>query len=75
MMKRVFRRNVGGVDRAIRLVVGTMVLGTGLYNHASILVIIGLMVLVSGIVGFCALYVPFGISTAQTRRTAGEPSL
>ena len=75
MTKSIFRRNVGGIDRAIRLVVGTIMLATGLYIHAPAITIIGFVALATGIVGFCGLYIPFGISTAQQRRAAGESSL
>jgi hypothetical protein len=64
-------RNVGGVDRALRVVGGVIVLGTGLalaaggHDHAWIVTIVGALALASGIIGFCPPYVLLGISTAR----------
>lgn len=67
------RRNVGGLDRCVRLMVGCallvlslLVLG-GLRGEVLGLVVaaIGGWVLATGLIGFCPLYVPFGISTAR----------
>jgi len=55
-----FRHNVGGLDRVLRLTLG----GT----PAVVLAVVGVLVLLTGIIRFCALYVPFGISTAKPRR-------
>ena len=71
------RHNVGGLDRAVRLGGGVILLPLGLAMLARhcpcgwVNVVLGLMGLVSGISGLCVLYVPFGFSTA--RRTSGEP--
>jgi hypothetical protein len=71
-----FRRNVGGIDRVLRLTLGgTLFLGGLLLLSSTvklgvILAVIGLLALLTGIVGFCALYIPFDIST---RRTGEQP--
>ncbi len=71
------RRNVGGLDRAVRVTVGAILLPIGvvmLAGHCAcgwVNVVLGLIGLVSGITGFCVLYLPFGISTAQ--RTSSAP--
>lgn len=63
-------RNVGGIDRAVRLALGVTLLGTGigflLVSHAYgwTLTIFGAFVLASGVLGFCPPYVLLGISTA-----------
>lgn len=70
-----YQRNVGGLDRAIRLALGTPLLAAGLFlaggtrgEPLGVLVALGgLVALVTGTTGRCPLYVPFGISTA------GEP--
>lgn len=72
-----FRRNVGGIDRVLRLTLGGILFLGGLLLLSStiklgaILAVIGLFALLTGIVRFCALYIPFGISTGRT----GEQSL
>ncbi len=65
------RRNVGGLDRALRIVAGLILLPAGLLlirssGYGLIAVALGLLNLVTGLSGFCILYVPFGISTART---------
>lgn len=68
--KSLLRRNVGGLDRAIRLLVGSILLAAGIflrihgYSHALTIGIIGLVMFVMSAIGYCPLYVPFGISTA-----------
>lgn len=66
-----FRHNVGGLDRVLRLTLGGILFLAGLFLLASritpgvILAVVGVLVLLTGIVRFCALYIPFGISTAR----------
>jgi hypothetical protein len=70
------RRNVGGVDRVVRLALGVILFCGGLFlwigkgSLGVIVAIVGLLVLLTGAVRFCALYIPFDISTA---RVAGDP--
>src|SRR5208337_4031850 len=67
-----FRRNVGGIDRVLRLTLGGILFFGGLLLLSStiklgvILAAIGMLALLTGIVGFCALYIPFDISTGRT---------
>jgi hypothetical protein len=72
-----FRRNVGGIDRALRVTLGPILFVAGLLlltGKSSIglaLAVVGLLALLTGIVRFCVLYIPFGISTARP----GEPRM
>jgi hypothetical protein len=72
-----FRHNVGGVDRVLRLTLGGMFFLAGLFRLTSrirpgiVLAGVGVLVLLTGIIRFCALYIPFGISTAPP----GKPAL
>ena len=69
-----FRRNVGGIDRVLRLTLGGILFLAGLFLLTSkigpgvILAVVGLLALLTGLVRFCVLYIPFGISTAQPGR-------
>lgn len=71
-------KNEGPVDRAIRVVVGVVLLPVGLLVLGGVqpsvvgLVVatLGLWVLVTGAIGRCPGYVPFGISTLEERRHA-----
>jgi hypothetical protein len=73
-----FRRNVGGIDRVLRVTLGTILFLAGLFlligatRLGITLVVVGLLALLTGIIRFCALYIPFGISTARPR---GQPPL
>ena len=72
-----FRKNVGGIDRALRVTLGTILIFAGLFllaerNGIGLLVTaIGLIVFATGILKFCGLYMPFGISTAQPEIQVG----
>jgi hypothetical protein len=67
-----FRRNVGGIDRVLRvtlggiLFLGGLVLLIGATRLGVILVVVGALALLTGMIRFCVLYVPFGISTARS---------
>ena len=69
-----FRHNVGGIDRVLRLTFGGILFLAGLFLLTSkirpgvILAVVGLFALLTGLVRFCALYIPFGISTAKPGR-------
>lgn len=66
-------RNVGGLDRILRIAAGLILLAGGLwllpghrdYGLASLA--LGFVNLLTGLARFCPLYVPFGVSTARAR--------
>lgn len=65
-------RNVGGIDRGLRVTLGGILFLGGLVllidtsRLGLILVVVGGLALLTGIVRFCVLYIPFGISTARS---------
>jgi Protein of unknown function (DUF2892). len=66
-----FRTNVGGLDRVLRIVVGLALLGAFfLYPQAGwrYLALVGIVPLATGIFGTCPLYSLTGISTCPARR-------
>lgn len=75
-----YRRNVGGLDRGIRLTLGIPLLTAGLFLAGGIggepvgliLALVGLVGVLTGVTARCPLYVPFGISTVRlaTSRSA-----
>jgi hypothetical protein len=75
----VFRKNVGGVDRAARLAMGTVLLSSGAIPLdgweggilGPVLAAFGFLGLTTGATGFCPLYVPLDLST---RRRGDAPS-
>ena len=71
-------RNVGGLDRALRLTAGIVLLPLGLFLFDAVaggivglvLAALGVWALATGAAGFCLLYVPLHISTARQREAA-----
>jgi hypothetical protein len=64
------KKNVGKVDKTIRIILGVLIGAAGVYFNTW-WGLIGLIPLLTGIFGTCGLYIPFGISTCKTK-TAGE---
>jgi len=70
-----FKKNVGRLERIVRLMVGGALILIGLFplggwrrNSAGIdVALFALWPLMTGLVGFCGLYVPFGISTREEK--------
>ena len=70
-----FKKNVGRLDRTVRLIAGVALIPIGLFllggwqgNSTGILVaILALIPLVTGLIGSCPAYVPFGISTREEK--------
>jgi len=58
------KMNVGGVDKAIRIIAGIAIIALGIYLK-SWWGLIGVPVLATGLLNFCALYVPLHISTRK----------
>ncbi len=56
-------KNEGTVDRAIRVIVGLVLLSLVFVGPQSMLGLIGIIPLVTGLVGFCPLYKVVGLNT------------
>ncbi|AEJ60446.1 hypothetical protein Spith_0159 [Spirochaeta thermophila DSM 6578] len=68
--------NVGTIDRIIRVVLGLVLIGLGIFVRGGAywwLAVIGAVSLVTGAVGFCGLYTLFGVSTCP-RKEGTDPS-
>ena len=68
------KKNEGVIDRVIRIILGVILIGLGIYFQSSwgwvatiILVILGLIALVTGIIGYCGLYFVCKISTLKKK--------
>jgi hypothetical protein len=57
-------RNIGSVDRTIRIIAGVGIIAAGFYFR-SWWGAIGAVPLVTGLVGWCPPYAMFGISTTR----------
>jgi hypothetical protein len=62
-----FKQNVGGMDRVLRIALGIAMAAIGLFvlkgTTGTVVGIIGLIPLATGLVGFCPLYLLFKFST------------
>lgn len=56
------KKNVGGIDRGLRIVAGLVIGGVGIYFH-SWWGLVGIIPLATGLIGWCPAYCPFKIST------------
>ncbi len=67
--------NVGGVERAARIVLGIALLGTSTALFSGTVAMIGYVVggiaLITGLVRFCPLSAVLGINTCQERSAGG----
>ena len=66
-----FKTNEGTVDRALRVIVGVVLLALFfLYPDASwrYFALIGIVPIVTGLVGWCPLYSMLGMSTCPAKR-------
>lgn len=61
-------KNEGSIDRALRVILGLVVLSLVFVGPQTAWGWIGLVPLVTGLVGFCPLYSVLGISTCSIRQ-------
>jgi len=61
-------RNIGIIDRAVRILIGIVILVlffaqviTGIL--ATVLLVLAIVFILTGLIRFCPLYLPFGINT------------
>ena len=61
------KTNIGGVDRAVRIVVGLALLSLLFLIEGSARWwgLIGVVLLATGLIGWCPAYLPFGINTCK----------
>jgi hypothetical protein len=66
-------KNVGGIDRLIRAVVGIGLIGYAMSNLPGAedwmvpAGIVGFVLILTAILGWCPAYLPFGIKTCKTK--------
>lgn len=59
--------NVGGIDRALRIIVGIVLIGLAATDKIGWWGYIGVVPLATGLIGWCPAYLPFGIKTCKTK--------
>ena len=60
-------KNVGSIDRVIRIVAGIVIIGAGVY-YQSWWGAIGAVPLLTGLIGWCPPYAIFGWNTCSTKK-------
>jgi hypothetical protein len=60
------KKNVGGADKSLRIIVGLVILALGIF-YQSWWGLIGFVPLFTGFTGWCPAYLPFGLSTCKTK--------
>ncbi len=62
-------KNVGGLDKVIRIIIGIVLLSMLFWVEGSLkwLGLIGIVPLFTALIGWCPLYLLFGINTSKTK--------
>ncbi|MFN3860560.1 MAG: DUF2892 domain-containing protein [Roseateles sp.] len=63
-----FKTNVGGVDRVLRILVGLVLLGLAITGTIGVWGYLGLVPLATGALGSCPLYSVLGFNTCPMKR-------
>ena len=58
-------KNVGGIDRLPRIVIGLVIIGATVAGLPPVRGWIGVVPLAKGVVGWCPAYPPFGLKTCK----------
>ncbi len=71
-------RNVGGIDRGVRVFVGLVLLALGFFHIvtgilAILAYVFGVIVLATAVFAFCPAWVPFGINTSGSKHVQAGP--
>jgi hypothetical protein len=67
MSTKLFPQNEHKVERAIRVIIGTVLLALVFVGPKSLWGLVGIVPLVTGLVGTCPLYTIFGWSTCPAK--------
>jgi len=60
-------KNVGGVDRILRVVVGLLLIALVATGTVGAWGYVGIVPIVTAAIGWCPAYLPFGFSSCKTR--------
>lgn len=65
------KKNIGEIDRKIRIVAGIIMFFSGILINLSynwILIVVGIILIITSLTRFCGLYILFGINTCKFDR-------
>jgi hypothetical protein len=60
------KANVGGVDRALRIIVGLALIAWVLFGNGPMWAWLGMLPLATGLFSFCGAYSLLGVNTCKT---------
>jgi hypothetical protein len=63
-----FKSNVGGVDRAVRILAGVALVGLAATGTIGAWGFVGVVPILTGALGWCPAYLPFGLSTCAVKK-------
>ncbi|MGB0695084.1 MAG: YgaP family membrane protein [Rhodospirillaceae bacterium] len=63
-------KNVGTIDRALRVIVGLALIALAATGTVGIWGYIGVVPIATAAIGWCPAYLPFGIKTCKTAESA-----
>ena len=66
-------RNVGTIDRVLRVAVGLALIGATLLGYIGVWGWIGVVPVATGLLGSCPAYMPFGLSTCSPKSVTLKP--
>jgi Protein of unknown function (DUF2892) len=62
-----FKANVGGIDRVLRIVIGLALIAWVLFAGGPVWAWLGVVVLATGVFNFCGAYALLGINTCNIK--------
>lgn len=65
LLEEFLNKNVGGIDRILRILVGLALIGSAVAGVLGPWAYIGAVPLATGVVGWCPAYLPFGLKTCK----------
>lgn len=68
------KKNVGGLDRILRIVIGAVFIALAITHVIGWWGLIGIIPLATGLFSRCALYIPLGINTAGKSNCSSDGS-
>ncbi len=60
------KKNIGGIERAIRVILGAAILSLAFVGPKSAWAYLGIIPLATGLIGWCPPYALLGFSTCKT---------
>lgn len=62
------KMNAGGIDRALRVIAGLVLIGLTLTGTVGVWGWVGVVPLLTGLVGFCPAYTLLGVNTCPMKK-------